>query len=260
MGRVTVDLIRKRAEHNEGQVATLREVSLHQQELERIEVLGQVCKHLEILYLQNNLIPRIENVHRLKELKYLNLALNNIRRIEGLERCESLEKLDLTVNFIPKEGLLDAHLLSANRHLRELYLLGNPCADWHGYRRFVIASIPQLCTLDGKSISPSERIQAEQDFPLLKESLIEELKSEGIDPDSRPPPIRPGDEEETEEDDGDEDPHAPRPWTPQTRLKEHKEMKKQREESEVRSILPRHDLFFPAMMNEECSVVRCGLW
>ena len=51
----------------------------------RIEHLDRWCKHLKILYLQNNLIPRIENVARLKELRYLNLALNNVEKIENLE-------------------------------------------------------------------------------------------------------------------------------------------------------------------------------
>lgn len=78
----------------------------------RIEHLDRWCRELKILYLQNNLIPKIgmlvfpmmssftqtyygevtpinslptENVGRLKQLQYLNLALNNIERIENLE-------------------------------------------------------------------------------------------------------------------------------------------------------------------------------
>lgn len=51
----------------------------------RIENLDRWCKHLKILYLQNNLIPRIENVSRLKELQYLNLALNNVEKVENLQ-------------------------------------------------------------------------------------------------------------------------------------------------------------------------------
>ena len=31
-----------------------------------------------------------------------------------------------------------------NEHLEELYLVGNPCADWHGYRQYVVAKLPQL--------------------------------------------------------------------------------------------------------------------
>ena len=53
----------------------------------RIEHLDRWCKGLKILYLQNNLIARIENVGRLKQLQYLNLALNNIERVENLQ-CE----------------------------------------------------------------------------------------------------------------------------------------------------------------------------
>ena len=56
----------QRAEHNDGILATLEEVSLHQLNIEKIEFLGHMCKHLRILYLQSNLIARLENLHKLK--------------------------------------------------------------------------------------------------------------------------------------------------------------------------------------------------
>uniref|UniRef100_A0AAR2J222 Uncharacterized protein n=1 Tax=Pygocentrus nattereri TaxID=42514 RepID=A0AAR2J222_PYGNA len=84
-GWFTEDLIRRRAEHNNCEIFSLEEVSLHQQDIERIEHLDKWCRDLKILYLQNNLIPKIENVGRLKKLEYLNLALNNIEVIEKLE-------------------------------------------------------------------------------------------------------------------------------------------------------------------------------
>ncbi len=56
----------QRAEHNEGMLATLEEVSLHQQGIERIELLGHACRALKILYLQSNVISKLENLHRLK--------------------------------------------------------------------------------------------------------------------------------------------------------------------------------------------------
>jgi protein TilB len=90
MPRITEDLVRRRAEHNEGDIASLEELSLHQQEIEKIEHLDRWCRNLKILYLQNNLIPRIENVGRLKQLEYLNLALNNVEKIENLEGIKSL--------------------------------------------------------------------------------------------------------------------------------------------------------------------------
>jgi len=77
--------------------------------------------------LQNNIIEKIENLNRLKELEYLNLALNNIHFIENLEGCESLKKLDFTANFIDVfdyEKSLEN--LSKCASLRDLYMTGCP--------------------------------------------------------------------------------------------------------------------------------------
>lgn len=64
--RITEQLLVRRAEHNNGSLTTLQEIALHQQGIERIELVNQLCRHLRILYLQNNLICRIEKLHRLK--------------------------------------------------------------------------------------------------------------------------------------------------------------------------------------------------
>jgi hypothetical protein len=50
----------QRAEHNEYMLSTPEEVALHQQNIERIELLGHLCPKLKILYLQNNLIGKIK--------------------------------------------------------------------------------------------------------------------------------------------------------------------------------------------------------
>ena len=159
------------------------EVSLHQQNIERIEHLDKLCRNLKILYLQNNVIGKLQNLHRLKKLEYLNVAVNNLRRVENLQRCESLTKLDLTANFLDKAGLLSLHSLQRNIHLRELYLTGNPCLDWAGCKPFVIATIPQLEKFEGKEIRPSERIAAQQDFGRWEAELRRDLVAQGIDPD-----------------------------------------------------------------------------
>ena len=72
-------------------LSTLEEVTLHQYELEKIENLDVYCRHLKILYLQNNLIGKMEGLNKLKELEYINLAVNNVRKIEGISGCESLK-------------------------------------------------------------------------------------------------------------------------------------------------------------------------
>lgn len=148
---------------------------MHQQEIERLEHIDKWCRDLKILYLQNNLIAKIENVSKLKKLEYLNLALNNIERIENLEGCEWLTKLDLTVNFIGE--LSSIKTLTHNIHLRELFLVGNPCADFDGYREFVVVTLQQLKWLDGKEIERSERIQALQNYAAVEQQIREQEKA-----------------------------------------------------------------------------------
>ena len=172
MSRITRALIRRKAEHHEGILPDLEEISLHQLELERIEVIGDICRKIQILYLQNNIIPKIENLSHCKDLKYLNVALNNIERIEGLRTCEFLNKLDLTVNFIDLDTFEESIAeLRHNRQLRDLYLMGNPCTDWEGCREFVAAVLSNLEQLDGKAITRTERIVAQQKLPLLLKEL-----------------------------------------------------------------------------------------
>lgn len=91
------------------------------------------------------------------------MAINNIEKIENLQGCESLEKLDLTLNFIG--DLESVASLKSNIHLKHLYLTGNPCWDFKGYREYVIAVLPQIESLDCKDITRSERIKARKISP-----------------------------------------------------------------------------------------------
>ncbi|KAL5032402.1 hypothetical protein BDV3_000975 [Batrachochytrium dendrobatidis] len=168
--KIDEQLLRKRAEHNDGELSSLKEISLHQFDIEKIENLDVYCRNLEILYLQCNQISKIENLNKLKKLQYLQLSLNNITKIENLECCESLTKLDLTVNFI--ENPLEVESLKSNIFLRELFLIGNPCAQVPGYREFVITTLPQLKYLDARDIEKSERIFAAQEYPQIRAELI----------------------------------------------------------------------------------------
>ncbi|XP_034251026.1 protein tilB homolog isoform X2 [Thrips palmi] len=170
MVRITAELVKKRSEHNEGEISTLEELSLHQEDIEKIENLQNWCRELRILLLQSNLISKLENLNKMKRLEYLNLALNNIERIENLERCESLEKLDLTLNFIGE--LTSVASLISNVHLHTLHLTGNPCAEFSGYRDYVVATLPQLQVLDSEPILRSDRIKAIQNYHKTSELII----------------------------------------------------------------------------------------
>lgn len=115
---LTEEFLRKRSEHNEGVLSSLKEISLHQFQIEKIEALGTYCRQLEIVLMQDNLVSKIENLHHLKRLQYLNLAINNVTVIENLESCERLQKLDLSVNFIV--DIFSVENLKNNVHLEEL--------------------------------------------------------------------------------------------------------------------------------------------
>lgn len=171
-------MIRKKSEHNELIISTLEELSLHQEDIEKIEHIQNWCRDLKILLLQNNLISKIENLHKLKRLTYLNLAVNNIEIIENLNQLESLEKLDLTLNFIGNltsvENLRDVY------NLRELILTGNYCSSYDGYRQFVILTLPQLKLLDGIEIRRTDQIMAKIEFGELRHSIERQQNEQQI--------------------------------------------------------------------------------
>jgi protein TilB len=51
-------------------------------------------------------------------------------------------------------------------------MIGNPAqSDWPGFSSYVIACLPQLERLDGKEITRSMRITAQQQLPQLKVSF-----------------------------------------------------------------------------------------
>ncbi|KAH7331717.1 hypothetical protein KP509_20G047700 [Ceratopteris richardii] len=239
---ITEEMLKRRAEHNDGVLHSLEELVLQEEGLDRIEkILGTLCPHLKHLYMPNNLIPRIENLHRLKELQYLNLALNNITKIEGLEQCECLEKLDLTLNFLGQNELQSISKLSHNPSLKDLYLTGNPCQDFPGYRFFVIFTVPSLKRLDGVEVKPSERICAKQMFKSILEKLNNNINTTTEDISVNG--------ETTINEKG----QTVREYTPATRLAEHAELEEMRRVSkgqkEVSSLNPkksqRHSGFDP---------------
>ncbi|KAJ0181966.1 hypothetical protein K1T71_002688 [Dendrolimus kikuchii] len=175
MVRITVDIVRKKAEHHDCLLAPLEEIALHQENIEKIEFLQDWCPKLKILLMQSNLIAKIENLNKLKHLVYLNLALNNIEIIENLQRCESLQKLDLTLNFIGE--IKSVETLIDNYNLEHLYLTGNPCTDYDNYRDYIIGTLPQLSTLDGREIERTERIKALQNLPLIRPDVLFEQEN-----------------------------------------------------------------------------------
>ncbi|KAJ3195888.1 Protein tilB [Irineochytrium annulatum] len=257
MAVIDEKLIRRRSEHNDGEISSLREITLHQFDIERIENLDIYCRNLEILFLQNNLISKIENLSKLKRLKYLNLALNNITVLENLEGCESLSKLDLTVNFIWNP--LDLESLKSNIFLEELFLVGNPITKTNGYREHAIITLPQLkvrplgCssrdtakTLDGKEVEKSERLQAKECYAEIHERFKLEEQLTILKKEDRKPAVMATDvsmEELQEEFKTKVVPH-----TPETRLQAAKDVERMKSNGKKEPVVEEpkeHPLFGP---------------
>jgi protein TilB len=80
---------------------------------------------------------------------------------------------------------------------------------------------------DGQSITPSERIAAKQALPGLEQQLASELAAEGVDLQAAADIEDDGDlqdQEVAETGYVDEQGQLRRPWCPQTRILEHREM------------------------------------
>ena len=185
MATLTLDLIRKKAEHHSDSLSTLQELSLHQLNLANLTpILSQACPQLRILYLHNNLLPSLptfRQLHRLKSLTYLNLTLNNITHLPQphLAALEKLCKLDLTLNHIPLSRLDESMAALAECvHLSELFLTGNPCMVWSGCRLWVVGRLTRLQRLDGRDVTRSERLEAKREWPRLAIELQLEVDRE----------------------------------------------------------------------------------
>ena len=147
------------------------------------------------------------------------------------------------MNFIG--DLLSVESLRNLRHLQELFLTGNPCTEYEGYRDFVVATLPQLQRLDGTEVSKSERIEATQKLSHLRTQITnqqekhkvkreEEKKAFRENESPNEDPERPGfnkrwytdpqahlQQEEVEKEEA---------YTPEYRMKTHKEMAERRKQ------------------------------
>lgn len=117
---VTEDLIRRNAEHNDCVIFSLEELSLHQQEIERLEHIDKWCRDLKILYLQNNLIGKIGKSSGLCSHGFFNilngrilanavLFLRGRKRIAWRNRCNHPQWLFM--ELFPRTFLCPVHLL-----------------------------------------------------------------------------------------------------------------------------------------------------
>lgn len=132
----------------------------------------------------NNDIVKVDFLEKLKALRELDLSKNRIRQLDatsfsnfhvitclrlednGLRNLQNVEKLErlqslfVSGNRIPEFWEVDR--LSELPHLMEISLMNNPVSRKPNYRTAIIKRLPALIVLDGKEITPEERMRIEQ--------------------------------------------------------------------------------------------------
>ncbi|XP_075754770.1 leucine-rich repeat-containing protein 43 isoform X5 [Pelodiscus sinensis] len=176
--------------------------------------------NLEELVLSANQISKINSAHLPRTLKVLELCGNEIVGLQDLcshpppklqhlglgynRLLGSSEDKYLTADFWPNLLSLDLSFnnftdllgivakLDTLQQLRMLVLQGNPLVLMPGYRGFVIDSLPKLCILDDRNISPDEKhkfhgLSSKPDLIVNKAQLVVSVgKIKGV-----PNPIKP---------------------------------------------------------------------
>ncbi|KAL4222997.1 Leucine-rich repeat-containing protein 46 [Mactra antiquata] len=118
-------------------------------EIDSLELLGDKCTNL---YLQCNLIDKIQNLECLKNLSFISLSNNRIKKIENLKHLKKLLCLDLSENQISE---VDKDEVPPSVII--LNLQGNPCSKYPNYRLNTIHDLPKLKQLDHVDVTNSEK-------------------------------------------------------------------------------------------------------
>ena len=119
--------------------------------------------NLEVLWLNDNKISKLQGLEYNFRLKHLYLQNNSITTLLNNSCCigtlTSLETLQLACNQL-QDMKATLEVLSKLRRLRYLSLHSNPLALEGFYRESVIFAIPTLEHLDASTVTPIERAAA----------------------------------------------------------------------------------------------------
>ena len=105
---------------------------------------------MEELYLQQNQIPRIENLEHNPKLTLLDCAMNKVTKLENLEHLVDLK--DLWINWNNLEDTDTNKDYLRRLQLTTIYLADNPMSMHDDYREMLVAAIPTLTQIDGNQL------------------------------------------------------------------------------------------------------------
>ncbi|CAF1084856.1 unnamed protein product [Brachionus calyciflorus] len=155
----------------------LTQIHLDRENIDEIDNLVEYLGDIRNLYLQNNLIRKIENLEFFKNLKFLVLSHNKIEKIENLKQLNSLKLIDLSHNLIE-----NFEIEEFPKSVSFLDLRGNKCVQDDNFTEKIEPKLFQyfirLIQLNGKdlidtSIKEFEESKYEESVDSLVERIME---------------------------------------------------------------------------------------
>lgn len=134
----------------------LTHIHLDRENIDEIDNLVEYLGDITNLYLQHNLIKKIENLDFFLNLKFLTLSHNQISRIENLTSLTRLRLLDLSYNSID-----EIHIKELPKSISFFDIRNNPCNEketWslNSYESKLRNYFVNLIQLNGEDLSDSE--------------------------------------------------------------------------------------------------------
>ncbi len=178
------------AELKANQLLKLTHVHLDREQISEIDNLAEYLGDVTHLYLQHNLIKKIENLEFLKKLKFLCLANNKISCIESISMLSNLKFLDVSHNCINDLDFKELPSCLVSLDLRE-----NPCTEdrdkWQMISLKLNALLKSLngeslekglsddmsdMKLSRKEVSISGEQEEKETFETMREKVVERSK------------------------------------------------------------------------------------
>jgi hypothetical protein len=158
----------------------LTHVHLDRENIGEIDNLAEYLNDVTHLYLQHNVIKKIENLEFLQNLTFLVLSNNQITLIENIKSLKKLKLLDLSSNLIESIDVRELPLSIIFLDLRENTFLKNALWYVNNYEEMLQKYLVNLKQLNGKDLI-DELIDENKDFPEENIGNMEDLQKRIIE-------------------------------------------------------------------------------
>ncbi len=157
----------------------LTHVHLDRENIGEIDNLAEYLNDVTHLYLQHNVIKRIENLEFLQNLTFLVLSNNQITLIENIKSLKKLKLLDLSSNLIESIDVRELPLSIIFLDLRENAFFKNALWYVNNYEEMLQNYLVNLKQLNGKDLL--DELDENKDFPEENVGNMEDLQKRIIE-------------------------------------------------------------------------------